>query len=169
MSEFVWVLVCRNGPTNRHPTPWGPWCLVLACLGGYSALTQYQQPLEIREKIGDIKGKAESLHQIGNLYYLKGEYAAALTQYQQSLEIAEKIGDIAGMAISMGQIGALYLKQNQGETALKLLLPSFAIFTKIGSPNVNIAKDHIAICRKKMKKKQFKAILKELRMLNAEC
>ena len=88
--------------------------------------------------------------------------------FQQSLEIAEKIGDIAGMAISMGQMGALYLKQNQCETALKPLFQSFAIFNKIGSPYANQAKNNIARCREKMTEEQFKAILKEFEMLNAE-
>ncbi|HLP47829.1 MAG TPA: tetratricopeptide repeat protein [Candidatus Deferrimicrobium sp.] len=119
-------------------------------------------------KIGDIKGKAKSLHNMGAIYQDKGDYDAALTQYQQSLEIAEKIGDIAGIAESMGQMGALYLVQNQCETALKLLFQSFAIFTQIGSPNANLVKNNIAICREKMTEEQFKAILNEIGMMNDE-
>jgi tetratricopeptide (TPR) repeat protein len=117
--------------------------------------------LEIKEKIGDIKGVSESLHNIGTIYQYKGDYDAALTQYEKAKDIFEKIGDIAGMAISMGQMGNLYFDQNQFETALKLFLQAFAIFAKIGSPNANIVKGNITRCREKMPEERFKAILKE--------
>jgi tetratricopeptide (TPR) repeat protein len=103
-----------------------------------AALTQYQKSLEIKEKIGDIKGVAISLHQIGIIYQDKGDYDTALKQYQKAKENFDKIGDIAGKASSMNQMGALYLDQNQFETALKLSLQAYAIFAIIGSPNANL-------------------------------
>ncbi|MDQ1351694.1 MAG: hypothetical protein QG657_1999, partial [Acidobacteriota bacterium] len=137
--------------------------------GDYNAaLILYQKSLEIREKIGDIKGVADSLHQIGMIYQYKGDYEAALKQYQKAWEIFEKIGDIANIAMSMGQMGALYLEQNQFETALKYSIQAFLIFDKIGSPNANIAKRNISLCRENMPEEQFKAILKENKMMNDE-
>ncbi|MCU0285759.1 MAG: hypothetical protein MUF15_05110 [Acidobacteria bacterium] len=84
------------------------------------------------------------------------------------MEIKEKIGDIAGMASSMGQMGKLYFNQNQYETALKLFCQAFLIFTKIGSPNADIVKDNIVICREKMTEEQFNAILNETFNMNDE-
>ena len=126
-----------------------------------AALTQYQKALKTFEVISDIKNLSGCLHQIGMIYQEKGDYDAALTKYQRAKETFEKIGDIAGKAMSVGQMGHLYLEQNQFETALKFFCQAFLIFDKIGSPNANIAKDNIALCRENMPEERFRAILKE--------
>jgi len=133
-----------------------------------AALIQHQKSLEIAEKIGDIKSAAASFHNIGMIYQEKGNYNAALTQYRKSLKIREKIGDIQGVAISMGQMGKLYFEQNQYETALKYSIQAFLFFDKIGSPNANIVKNNISLCRQKLPEERFNAILKEYGVMNDE-
>ena len=71
------------------------------------------------EKIGDIKGVAQSLHQIGIIYQYKGDYDQALEQYQASKKIAEKIGDIKGVAASLHQIGIIYQYTGDYDQALE--------------------------------------------------
>jgi len=133
-----------------------------------AALTQYEKANEIFEKIGNIKGEAQSLHQIGMIYEEKGDYDAALTQYKKAREIFVKIGDIDGVASSLNQIALINLGKKDYSVSLKLFLQSFAIFAKIGSPNANIVKGNISRCREKMPEEQFKAILKENKMMNDE-
>jgi tetratricopeptide (TPR) repeat protein len=126
-----------------------------------AALKKYEESLEIKEKIGDIKGAAISLHQVGIIYQEKGDYDAALKKYEESLEIEKKIGDIAGMAASFAQIGKIHLLKEQYPDALRLYLQSFAIFSKLGSPNANIVKRNINDIKEKMATDQFDAIVKE--------
>lgn len=126
------------------------------------ALKKYQRSLEIRKKIGYKKGVAESLHQIDMIYQYRGDYDAALTQYQQSLEITETIGDVAGMAISFDQMGNLYIEKEEYDTALKFSVQSFLKFSELDSPNRDIVRRNILDVRKKMKVRQFEAILKEM-------
>ncbi len=56
------------------------------------ALTQYQQSLEIVEKIGDIAGMASSMGQIGALYLVQNQCETALKLLVQSFAIFTKIG-----------------------------------------------------------------------------
>ena len=117
--------------------------MLLQDFGNYdAALIQYQKSLEIKEKIGDIQGKAISLHQIGMIYEDKGEYDAALMQYQQSLEIEEKIGDIKGTAASWHQIGMIYENKGDYDAALRQYQQSLEIFDKIGDSKNKAASLH---------------------------
>ncbi|MEH1790809.1 MAG: tetratricopeptide repeat protein, partial [Nostoc sp.] len=79
------------------------------------AIALYNQSLQITERIGDIQGKAATLHQLAILYANKGDvdeamsttgYAYAL--YNQSLQITERIGDIQGKAATLHQLAILY-------------------------------------------------------------
>jgi tetratricopeptide (TPR) repeat protein len=97
-----------------------------------AALKEYQKSLEIREKIGDIKGVSSSLHQIGMIYQDKGDYDAALTNYKKSMEIKEKIGDIKGVSTSLHQIGNIYYLKGDYDAALQNYQQALEIRGKIG-------------------------------------
>ncbi|WP_445309391.1 tetratricopeptide repeat protein [Microcoleus vaginatus] len=45
-----------------------------------------------QEKIGNVQGKAATLHQLAGIYADQGEVAKAIALYEQSLELQEKIG-----------------------------------------------------------------------------
>jgi len=96
------------------------------------ALFHYSQSLAIHEKLDNIKGVSVSLHQIGNVHYLKGDYDAALTNYQKSLEIDEKSGDIKGVSASLHQIGVIYQYKGDYDAALTNYQKSLEIKEKIG-------------------------------------
>ena len=67
--------------------------------GNYAqALEHYQRSLKIREEIGDKRGIANTLDNIGNVHHSQGNYAQALEHYQRSLKIKEEIGDKQGIA-----------------------------------------------------------------------
>ncbi|NJM19581.1 MAG: tetratricopeptide repeat protein, partial [Richelia sp. SM1_7_0] len=44
----------------------------------------YQQSLELKEKIGNVQGKAASLHCLAVIYAQLGEVENAIALYQQS-------------------------------------------------------------------------------------
>ncbi len=60
------------------------------------ALALYAQSLEIQEQLGDLKGKAATLHAQANVWVTRGELDKALALYAQSLEIQEQLGDLQG-------------------------------------------------------------------------
>ena len=65
------------------------------------AIAFYEQSLELDEKIGDVQGKAATLHQLAIIYANQGEVAKAIALYEQSLELQEKIGNVQGKAATL--------------------------------------------------------------------
>ncbi len=55
----------------------------------------YRQSMEIRRKIGDAKGTADSLGQLGMLHQQQGRYDEAGEHYRQVMEIANRIGSLS--------------------------------------------------------------------------
>jgi hypothetical protein len=68
------------------------------------ALQLWQQSLEILERIGDVKGKAATLHQMAGVIAQQGDVERALQLWQQSLEILERIGDVQGKAATLANM-----------------------------------------------------------------
>jgi tetratricopeptide (TPR) repeat protein len=68
------------------------------------ALQLRQQSLEILERIGDVQGKAATLHQMAVVIAQQGDIERALQLWQQSLEIEERIGDVQGKAATLANM-----------------------------------------------------------------
>ena len=51
------------------------------------ALALYQESLQLDEQIGDIQGKAASLHEMARVYVTRGDLERALALYQESLQL----------------------------------------------------------------------------------
>ena len=56
------------------------------------ALALLKESLQGSEQIGDIEGKAASLHQMAQVYLTRGELDRTLALYQESLQLKEQIG-----------------------------------------------------------------------------
>ncbi len=96
------------------------------------ALKYYYKSLAIFEEIGDKKGIAGSLGNIGPMYKFQGNYLRALEYYQKSLAIFEEIGDKRGIAGSLNNIGGIYFDQGNYPRALEYRKKSLAISEEIG-------------------------------------
>ncbi|MGC9396930.1 MAG: CHAT domain-containing protein, partial [Anaerolineae bacterium] len=53
------------------------------------ALALYEESLQLLEHIGDLKGKAASLHQMAAVYLTRGDLDRALALYEESLQLKE--------------------------------------------------------------------------------
>jgi tetratricopeptide (TPR) repeat protein len=107
--------------------------ILLQSLGRYDdALSEYEESLEIKKRIGDVSGVAKSLHQIGNIYQYKGSYDAALEKYKESLKIFKRIGDVSGESKSLHQIGIIYEYKGSYDAALAKYEESLEIAKRIG-------------------------------------
>jgi tetratricopeptide (TPR) repeat protein len=85
------------------------------------ALALWQQSLEIEDSIGNVKGKAATLHQMAGVIAQQGEVDRALALWQQSLEIKERIGDVKGKAATLAEIGANAYRQRDIKRATEFL------------------------------------------------
>lgn len=98
-----------------------------------------------QEKIGNVQGKAATLHQLAGIYADQGEVAKAIAFYEQSLELEEKIGDLRGKAATFGRLGQLLAdKKGDFDKALNYLQQSLDILQHLRSPDAETVRRIIA-------------------------
>ncbi|MBG1257806.1 tetratricopeptide repeat protein [Nostoc commune] len=97
------------------------------------AIALYNQSLEINERIGNVQGKAATLHQLASIYANKGEVDKAIALYKESLEIKERIGDIQGKAATLHQLASIYAHKGEVDEAIALYKESLEIKERIGN------------------------------------
>jgi tetratricopeptide (TPR) repeat protein len=103
------------------------------------AIALYQQSLELKERIGNVQGKAATLHQMAGIYINQGEVEInqgeveqAIALYEQSLELKERIGDVQGKAATLHQMAIIYANQGEVEKAIALYQQVLEIDEHIG-------------------------------------
>ena len=102
--------------------------------GDYAkALEFYQLSLKINQEIGDKKGIAPVISNIGSLYYSQGDYPKSLEYYQRGLKIYEEIGEKKGRAPVISNIGSIYHNQGDYPKALEYYQRSLKIHEEIGN------------------------------------
>ena len=82
------------------------------------ALKTLKETLAIYRKIGDKKGEAQTLYNIGYVYEKEDKHLEALKIYQQALSIHRSIDDKKGEAQTLHNIGLFYQRLNQYAKAL---------------------------------------------------
>jgi tetratricopeptide (TPR) repeat protein len=121
----------------------------------------FDRSLKITEELGDRAGVAVSLHEVGNIHYLRGDYEQALDYYDRSLKIKENLGDRSGMARSQGQIGQLYVAVERYDKAFQHTLSALTICTQLQLREVAIAINDLKQLRVKWGKEKFDAAWRE--------
>ena len=92
----------------------------------------YHQSMNIKKELGDKSGIAQSLHQLGMVHYVQGNYSEAVELCQQSLEIKKELGDKSGIAQSLHQLGNVHYLQGNYSEAVELYQQSLEIREKLG-------------------------------------
>jgi adenylate cyclase len=82
------------------------------------AIGYYERSLNIHRAIGNKKGMATTLGNIGLIYKGQGDHVKAIEHYDQSLRISEAIGDKKGMAATLSNIGVIYDELDDLNSAL---------------------------------------------------
>jgi tetratricopeptide (TPR) repeat protein len=98
-------------------------------------VTNYQQSLEIKRRIGDLAGTASTLGNLGIVYRNQGRYDEAIAHYQQSLDITRRIGHVATTARNSWNLGLIYEKQGDLAAALPLIEEAAQIAERVGMPH----------------------------------
>jgi CHAT domain-containing protein/Tfp pilus assembly protein PilF len=72
------------------------------------AKAAYETALELVREIGDRRGEARALGNLGVVYGSLGDYAKARDYHERHLELARALGDRAGEARALGNLGVVY-------------------------------------------------------------
>ncbi len=77
--------------------------------GNYvKAIDSYQKCLKLMEELGDTKGIASAMGNIGSLYIDLKQFSKALGYQMRCLKLVQQIGNIEGVASSLNNISIIY-------------------------------------------------------------
>jgi Tfp pilus assembly protein PilF len=97
------------------------------------ARSQFEQSLEIDQRLDDQQGIATSLQGLGALAAKQERLEEAERWYRQSLAIAERLGDTQVQAVAFHQLGNVSLLQGQVEEAKRWYQQSLAVEEQMGN------------------------------------
>jgi len=112
--------------------------------GNYSeALRYYEEVLDIvtlkqeepnktREQMNNLKIKASTLVNIGEVYQNQANYPMALNQMEKALNIVEKLGDLNLKAVCLGNMSNIYIRQGDFPLALQKYGEALKISKQLG-------------------------------------
>jgi tetratricopeptide (TPR) repeat protein len=137
--------------------------LAQVCGDYEEAARQYQRSLDIKERLGDQAGMADSYHQLGMLAQVRGDYDEAARQYQRSLDIEERLGNQAGMATTYSQLGNLASERGgPGADIVAWNVSALAIRLRLGIPQTLNNLRRISPYRRELGAEAFAALLAEI-------
>jgi CHAT domain-containing protein/predicted negative regulator of RcsB-dependent stress response len=96
------------------------------------SIEKYQEALELYRRAGARRGEAETLTNIGAVYYSLGEAQKALDKFNDALPIRRLINDRRGEADVLNSIGMAYLSLGETQKALDKFNEALPISRAIG-------------------------------------
>jgi tetratricopeptide (TPR) repeat protein len=92
----------------------------------------WQESLVLKDKIGDVQGKAATLANMARLIAQQGDVDRAMKLWQESLVLKDKIGDVQGKAATLSNMARVIAEQGDVDRAMTLWQESLEILDKIG-------------------------------------
>jgi tetratricopeptide (TPR) repeat protein len=127
------------------------------------AMQLYQQSLEIKEGLGDLKGKAATLHNMAQIYVTRGDLDGAMQLYQQALQIDEGLGDLQGKAATLAMMAQIDAIQKNYRQSLSRLLEAFRVYQSIGAqPSMQNIANNMRMLKSMMQVDEFEKLWEEL-------
>jgi tetratricopeptide (TPR) repeat protein len=96
------------------------------------ALDHYNQALPLLRALGNHRGEAIALFNIGGIYSFFGERHKALDHFNQSLLLIQSLGDRRGEARTLYGIGTIYELLGQPQKALRYYDQALPILRIVG-------------------------------------
>ena len=130
-----------------------------------SAQDNFQQSLELSEKLDYRAGVALSLSGLGDIAYAEQDAEAARALHLRCLQIQREIGDEHGMGVTLNSLGNIALHQQQdAETARRYFEDSLHLLNKCGD------KRYAAMTLSNLSMVAYmQGNYEELRVLGAQC
>jgi len=101
------VLAANLAPFFGLRSHWGDW-----------VTTTHEIAKACAEKAGNRAGVAQTLHNLGNVYYQQGKWQEAIAAYEQSLQTKRELGNVHGVALTLGNLGNVYSNQGKWQEAI---------------------------------------------------
>ncbi|HET8668744.1 MAG TPA: protein kinase, partial [Terriglobales bacterium] len=98
------------------------------------ALRNFQESLDIRRRLDDNGGTAQTLNSMAQVQQSLGKQAESLKNYNEALRFRRQIGDKRGIANTLLDLGNLYESNGQFDQALELTKQSLQIQRDLGDP-----------------------------------
>lgn len=96
-----------------------------------------------------LKGKAGTIGNKGNVFFMQGDYEATIGLYAQVQEIIEQVGDSTTLAVLLGNMGSIHVNMHNYNDALEYHRKSLVLSLKLnnlenaGSQYANIGVDYM--------------------------
>jgi tetratricopeptide (TPR) repeat protein len=103
--------------------------------GGFNfdlALERYREALACYERLGDLRGKGDTLRGMASIYVLRGDLDGAMRLYQEALEIDERLGDLQGKAATLHAMANVLVTRGDLDGAMRLYQEALEIFERLG-------------------------------------
>ncbi|KHN85843.1 G-protein-signaling modulator 2 [Toxocara canis] len=97
-----------------------------------AAISCYLQNLQIVEGTEDLAACGRTYGNIGNTYYMLGDYGTAAEYHSKRLEIARQFGDRAAMKRAYTNLGNAYIFLSQPAKALEYYRLALSMATELG-------------------------------------
>ncbi len=91
-----------------------------------------QQALSFYEACDDARGRASALFQLGDTYYLQGEYTQATRYLEETLQVQHEFSEQRDYALTLGRLGAIATLQGDLNRAEVRLAEAATFFRQFG-------------------------------------
>jgi CHAT domain-containing protein len=95
-------------------------------------LEKYQEALEFYRRVGDRRGEAHTLNNMGIALWLMGEWQKAMVKQNEALALSRALGDRLGEANALNGIGAIYWAQGEMRKALEKYNGALPLLRELG-------------------------------------
>jgi Tfp pilus assembly protein PilF len=96
------------------------------------SIDKYHEALELYRRATDRNGEAQTLNNIGEVYWSLGEMQKALEKYNEALPIMRAVGDRSEEAITLNNIGLVYWSLGETQKALEKYNEALPIRRAVG-------------------------------------
>jgi class 3 adenylate cyclase/tetratricopeptide (TPR) repeat protein len=100
--------------------------------GRYAEARHSERAVEIYERLGDHRGAAAALNEMGSTAYWLGQWDAAVRCWERAIESDRRAGALVNHAIYLNNIGEVRSDQGRWEEAEVLLLEAHELWTAGG-------------------------------------
>jgi len=96
------------------------------------SVEKYHASLELYRRANDRNVEAETLNNIGQVYWSLGEMEKALEKYNEALPIYQAVGDRRGEADTLNSIGVVYCSLGEMRKAVEKFNETLPIYQAVG-------------------------------------
>lgn len=95
------------------------------------AIVLLTEALTVHRTLGDLRGVAAAVTNLGNLTFARADWVATLQHFTESLEVESALGNVFGIARALNNLGETVQQQGDFERALRFYLAAHQLFVEL--------------------------------------